>query len=63
MNLYSSWIFEDFYTSLDIVAVPCGFTLDSLKEPVRDDCVWDRQATLDYLGIIELKVLYNQGIF
>ena len=63
MNLYSSWVYSDSYTALDIIAAPCGFTFDELKEPVREDRVWDQQETLDYLGACSLVVLYNQGIF
>ena len=64
LDLYSSWLYEDSYAALEIFAAPCGFTFDQIKEPVREDCIWDRQATLNYLGtIIDLVVLYNQGIF
>ena len=63
MNLYSSWIYENDYTALDVVAAPCGYSNDIFKEPVREDCVWDPQDILDYLGNINLVLLYNEGVF
>ena len=63
INLYGSWIFENEYSALDIMAVPCGMQPSGFTEPIREDCVWDRQEALNYLGTISLIIVYNQGVF
>ena len=59
MELYSSWIFGEYYNSIDILAVPCGTVFAGDDTPIRDDCEWNKTAALDYLSPTSLAVIYN----
>ena len=61
LSLYSSWIYEDGYSSLELMAVPCGTRIEG--QPTREDCVWDKDEILQYLGTLSLITVYNQGNF
>ena len=49
------------------MAVPCHmgqrFWDGDHYEPVSDDCVWDKQAGLEYMKNTKLSVIYNYGHF
>ena len=42
ISLYSSWIYDDDNSALDIMAVPCGLKPEGFEEPIREDCVWEK---------------------
>ena len=58
-DLYSSWIYSENYSAIDILAVPCGTVFDGDDTPIRDDCEWNRTAALEYLGTVKLVVIFN----
>ena len=63
ITLYSSWIYEEYFSAIDILAVPCGTKLPGDNAPIRDDCEWNRDTVLEYLGTLNLVIYYNQGVF
>ena len=57
--MYGSWIYGEYYTAIDIIAVPCGTEFDGDDTPIRDDCEWNRTAALEYLGTLNAVFIYN----
>ena len=54
------------YRSLDIMLVPCGMQetiLGGTEDRIPDDCNYDKDALIEYLGSIQMMMYYNQGQF
>ena len=65
-ELYRSWTISNTYISVDIQAIPCGSYLpgiDDESDRVKEECNWDRDSLIEYLGSFSLSVVYNQGTF
>ena len=54
------------YRSLDIMFLPCGqpeTKIGGKVDRIPDDCEFDRNATISYLGPLQFLVYHNQGSF
>mmetsp|Transcript_42764 Transcript_42764/g.56462 ORF Transcript_42764/g.56462 Transcript_42764/m.56462 type:complete len:190 (-) Transcript_42764:1262-1831(-) len=54
------------HSVIDVMAIPCNMrdtVLQAAEDRSRDDCDWDRDAAIDYIGDINVVTYYNQGRF
>ena len=65
--LYGYWKSDPTFRGIDLMAVPCQMrfaTPDGTVIEPRDDCVWEKDEVIDYLGeTIITKVYFNQYKF
>ena len=55
-DLYGTWRSDVRMTAVDIMMVPCGTQYqkpDGTVAETRDDCIWDKQETMDYFGSLQ----------
>ena len=63
------WGTEDIeisYQRLEFVVVPCNYVhteFGDIGDYVRDECIHDKQAQMDYLGMIKLVIYANEQVF
>jgi hypothetical protein len=51
---------------MDVILNPCNYkmTLSGASEDrIPEDCNWDKQKLIDYMGPSEMLVYYNTGRF
>ena len=68
MDLFGSERFDETYQGIDIAVIPCGmsYTLPdgSLYEKDENECAWDKEEFIDYLGdTYLLTYFYNHESF
>ena len=54
------------YRGMDIMIVPCGMRetkLGGTEDKVPEDCNYDREAFMKYLGSIQMLMYFNKGQF
>ena len=64
VSVHNSFVYNDDYSALDLIAVPCGTELEGdVAKSKRDDCVWDKEIVFEYLKMFRLNIVTNQGVF
>ena len=54
------------HTVIDVVALPCNVKatiFNATEDRIPEDCNWDRDAAINYIGDINIVAYYNQGRF
>ena len=66
-SFFGHWRTDQNYHSVDIMAVPCLMRFkgpDGIVIEPRDDCVWEKDDVMDYLGdTVQIQVYNNQEKF
>ena len=54
------------HSVIDLVDHPCNVKankFNATEDKIPEDCNWDRDAAIDYIGEINILAYYNQGRF
>ena len=54
------------HSVIDFVAAPCGLSetvLGGKQNNIRDDCNWNKEAAIEYIGDFNIVMYYNLGRF
>ena len=55
------------YSSIDVMFLPCATRLEAFDGSTLgggDDCVWDKNEVVEYLGEqLSIVTVYNQNVF
>ena len=61
-DLYGIWSRDSSYAAIEFHVWPCATkwtSIDGVEYGGHDDCIWDRQAVLDYLGETQKIMIYH----
>ena len=65
-EIWGTWTNGKSYGAMDIMAVPCGYqytAYDGTVERGREDCNWDKEKLIEYLGASDyLNIYSNQSV-
>ena len=60
LEIYGSWDKGNIYQAIDIVAFPCATRLSPADDIESQNCNWDKNAAIDYIGDTgNLLVFFN----
>ena len=65
VELWGTWTSDSSYRAFDIMAMPCGTyfpTVDGSNR-INEDCVWDRDEFINWIGPFNAVIYYNSAAF
>ena len=66
-DIWGTWTSGESYGAMDIMAIPCGneyTAYDGRVMGASDDCNWDKDEMIKYLGgTFILNIYFNQIVF
>lgn len=55
LKLSGTWVSSNNFKAIDVMMVPCGMTYtlyNGEEATIRDDCIYEKQKVIDYLGLL-----------